>query len=460
MSQSGKFFALFCFLNTISAWAFADNTSSGQGQCAGQITYKSDTDHAYAYLENKQNEIYMQNRDITDPYSLTELDSPRSVSNFAELKKRAIEACPDPSLRTQCALNPDMVDLLMKTLHCMTLPTRFESPLFISLINLYTTELDKVRVSHFPNSLATRFGSLPTGTLDAQAILPLGSKNPLIILNRDIFFFTGALSKAITDSLPIKMGEAVSLDYSEQGIRKRLHENPYIIHNFADAMSRLVQEGSSKGAIEVTLDENHNHIHARLVSAMDRFLISHEQAHVILGHVSSQSVEFHLAGSRVKGRDAHALKLATPKSKNIPHTSNSPADGPSSTLEALLRTREQELQADALGFKLMIWSEEQQDDPIAEMISAAAPHIVFSVLDAANAYGKEAGGWTFSDAKHPSASDRDKALSLVFDEVAKTSAPLREVDFRIPFDSAFKVLLTEADPQIRQNLGLAPKKLK
>ena len=108
----------------------------------------------------------------------------------------------------------------------------------------------------------------------------------------------------------------------------------------------------------------------------------------------------------------------------------------------------------------MIWSEEEEGDPIGEMLAAGAPHMVFRVLDAANAYGSEAGGWTFSDANHPSAADRIKALAPVFDEVAKTSEPLREVDFRIPFDAAFNVLLAEADPQIRQDLGLPPKKTK
>ncbi|MFM0489695.1 M48 family metalloprotease [Paraburkholderia graminis] len=442
-------------------WAVADDTSPRQGQCAGQITYQSDTDDAYKYLEDQQRQIYTQNPHLTDPYSRAELKSPRSVASLAELKARALKACPDPSLRAQCALDPVLVDRLMKALACVTLPTRFEAPLFSLLIATYTDELDKVRVSHFPESPVTRFGSLPTGTFDAQAILPPDSKVPLVILNRDIFFFTGALAKAIADSIPIKMGTAVSLDYSETGIRRRLHDHPYIVRNFADAMSRLVQGGSSVGAIEVTLDEDHNHIHARLVTAMDRFLISHEEAHVILRHVSDQSVEFRLTASHSKGKSAHALKRVAPKSQKIVSlTPNNPTDGPSTTLEAELRTREQELQADALGFKLMIWSEEEEGDPVAVMMAAAAPHMVFRVLDAANAYGSEAGGWTFSDANHPSATDRIKALSPVFDEVAKMSEPLREVDFRIPFDAAFKVLLNEADPQIRQNLGLQPKKLK
>ena len=430
-----------------------DDTGSRADQCTDQITYQSDVDDTYKYLENQQRQIYTQNPHLTDPYLRELLKSPRSVATWAQLKAVALKACPDTSVRAHCALDPDMVDRLMKALPCLILPTRFEAPLFISLINTYTDELDKIRVSNFSKAPVTRFGSLPTGMFDGQAILPPGSKVPLVILNRDIFFFTGALSKAIADSIPITTGQAVSLDYSERGIRKRLHDHPYIVHNFADAMSRLVREGSSAGATEVILDEDHNHLHVRLVTAMDRFLISHEEAHVILGHVSDHSTEFHLAGSHSKRTSPHTLRGAAPTAQDL-SPRNSPADEPSSTLKTELRTREQELQADALGFKLMIWSEEQEGDPIGEMISAAAPHMVFRVLDAANAYGIEAGGWTFTDANHPSTADRIKALSPVFDEVAKTSEPLREVDFRIPFDAAFEVLLAEADHQIRQKLGL------
>lgn len=461
MSLRGRCFTLLCVLNGLSMWAVAGDTSTGQGRCStDQITFQSDTDNAYKYLEDQQRQIYTQNPQLTDPYSREELNQPRSLASFAELKARALKACPDPSLRAKCALDPDVADRITKALVCLTLPTRFESPLFVFAIDLYTEGLDKVRISHFPESSVTRFGSLPTGTFDAQAILPRGGKMPLVILNRDIFFFTGALSKAIADSIPIAEGTSVNLDYSETGIRRRLRDHPYIVQNFADAMSRLVREGSSAGAIEVTLDEIHNHIHARLVTGMDRFLISHEEAHVILQHVSDQSVEFHLAGSRSKGTSAHEAKHPATKKHILSLTPNNSTAEPSTTLKAALRTREQEIQADALGFKLMIWSEEEGGDPIGVMVAAAAPHMVFRVLDAANAYGSEAGGWTFSDANHPSAADRIKALSPVFDEVAKTSEPLREVDFRIPLDAAFNVLLAEADPQIRKNLDLPPKQTK
>jgi hypothetical protein len=338
---------LLCVLSTLPALTVADDARAAQRQCVGQVTYRSDGDDAYKYLENLQAQLYKQNDGLTDPYSRAELNSPRSVTTWAELKARALKACPDPSSQARCAFSPDVVDQLMNVLPCLTLPTRFESPLFSSLITIYIDGLDKVRLRHFPESLETRFGSLPTGTFDAQAIFPPDSQVPLVILNRDIFFFTGALSKAIADSIPIKMGRAVALDYSDGSIRKRLRDKSYIVHNFADAMSRLVREGSSAGAVEVTLDEDHNHIHARLVAAMDRFLISHEEAHVILGHLNDRSVEFHLAGRYRVRSVAQRTNQSVPKSQ-IPLVPDSLGDESTAALKVQLRTREQELQADAL----------------------------------------------------------------------------------------------------------------
>lgn len=451
MSQVGRCFRLLWLLAMLPSWAVAGDKIPGDTPCTGQITYQSDKDDAYKYLENLQRQIYAQNPQLADPYSRTEMNQPRSVETMNELKVRVLKTCPDPSSPVQCTFNPDVIDRIINEFSCRPLPTRFESPFFAVLINLYTTELDEVRTNHFPQSPITRFGSLPTGTFDAQAILPPRSNMPLVILNRDIFFFTGALSKAIVDSIPVVgEGKSVHLKYTEQAIRTRLSDHTYIVHNFADAMSRLVKEGSSSGATEVLLDNDHNQLHARLVAAMDRFLISHEEAHVILGHVSDQSVEFRLAGSHGKGT---AVKLTPSK---LPR--KLPTDD--LTLKAELRTREQEFKADALGFRLMVWGEEVQGNRLSESVSGAAPIMIFRVLDAANAYGSEAGGWTFSDANHPTAADRIDALSPVFDEVAKTSIPLREADFRTPFDVAFKVLLEEADPQIRRNLGLKMKDTK
>lgn len=412
-----------------------------------QVIFLSDVPgNPYGYLEALQRNIYSSNEGLADPFAKSELNSPRSIASIADLKAAALKACPDPAKRETCALDPEMVEVVMGSLACQELPTRFESPLFFALISLHLEPLQKAQERHYPKAPATRFGSLPTGTFDAQAILPPGSDVPLVILNRDLFFFSGAFSKAVSDAIPITMGEAVALDYSALGIRKRLRTNPYIVTNFADAAARLVKGGTSGGAKEVTLDDTHNHLHARLLGAIDSFLMAHEQAHIILGHTGKISASLHLAGGGLPARAA-APEAPMPNASDTTTSDSVP--------QVILRSRQQELDADALGFKLMMYASQEGTDPIATLVGAAAPHMVFRVLEMADRYGKEAGGWTFADANHPSASERIKALESVFDGVSRNIPILKQADFRIAFDSAFDVLLQEADSQIRQRLGLS-----
>lgn len=397
--------------------------------------------------------IYSANPGIADPYSLAELRGPRAVSSFVELKKRALEACPEHVPRSTCALDPDFVEKLFAAIPCISLPTRFESPLFASLIALHSEDIAKVRATRYPNSPSTRFGSLPTGIFDAQAVLPPNSDFPIVILNRDIFLVTGALSKSISDAMPIKDGSHIEINYSDDAVIDRLKENPHIVENFADAMARLVSNGTSMGANEVALDEIHNHLHARLVSAMDLFLIAHEEAHVILNHVSDRSVEFKFAGS---GHPGGTREFAVGWSgHSLPEPATQRVATPT-LLTAQLRTREQELEADALGLRLLIWAQKDGEYPISELVSAAAPHIIFGILDAANSYGAEAGGWTFGDANHPTAEDRVAALDVVLKGISREDDLLQQADFRPAFDAVLRVLLKEADSRIRRNLGLSP----
>jgi hypothetical protein len=435
----------------LTSQALSAETSTEQAQCPGQLKFKSDKDPSYKYLEKLQKDVYEKNPGLADPFAPAAVKSPRTIATATDLIARAKETCPDLALRSQCALDPVLAEEIFKSLPCLVLPTRYESPFFWMLVSSYMEELEKIRKKQFPTAASAQAGSLPTGTIDAQALLPPGAKQPLVIMNRDLFFFTGAFSKAISDAIPISVqNRGVVLDNSENGIRERLRSKPYIVENFADALSRLVRDGSSKGAIEITLDEIHNHIHARLMSAMDHFLIAHEEAHAILGHVSKSTAPLHVIGTyktEVRAKDVARTAAAKPGSEVTLKTVDE------TLLQVQVRTREQELRADELGFKLLILTEKKANDPVGLLMAAAAPHMVFRILEAANAYGTEAGGWTFGDANHPSAQERIASLSPMFDEMSKTAPVLKQADFRIVFDAAFKMLLSEADPLIRKNLG-------
>jgi hypothetical protein len=409
--------------------------------CSDQVHYLSEVDPAYNYLEAMQENVYRNNPGITDPFSREELNTPRGATTLSELAERLAKQGCDPDGKN-CVGDIKLYKRMLEQLRCQNLPTRFESPLFIQLIDLYTRELDVVRQRDYPKSQVARFGSLPTRTIDGQAMLPKNIDQPIVILNRDAFRFTGAFSKSISDAIPIgEENGMVGIHYSPDAIAQRLKENPYIVRNFADAMSRMVQAKSPNGAEEAALDADHNRLHARLVAAMDMFIISHEEAHVLLHHVNDGRVLYSFGSAARPAADQGGSKQEV---------------DPAIVIQ--MRTRREELEADALGYKLMVETlggGKADRDPIALIVGAAAPHMVFRIIDAADTYGRAANGRSFSDANHPAADDRIKSLDPIYRELSDPGSLLNGTpDFRMAFDASLEALLKAADPLIRQNLNL------
>jgi hypothetical protein len=410
--------------------------------CSDQIHYLSDTDHAYRYLEARQRAIYEANPDIADPYSRAAINKPGVTTTLNELSDTLAHQGCDKNGKN-CVGDPVLYKKLFEQLRCTSLPTRFESPLFTVLINVYSGAIEPVIRKDYPKSTLVHLGSLPTGTIDAQAMKPPGISSPIVILNRDLFFFTGAFSKSVSDAVPIQtVNSEVSISHDPRAIAERLRQRSNIGANFADAMSRMVQKGNTQGAQEVLLDADHNRLHARLVSAMDMFIMLHEEAHVLLGHVATGSISYNFNGS----------KTAVPRAK-------CDASAPSSTITLLKRSRADELAADALGFKLLLKAKSGGDTKanlVDLMVAAAAADVVFGIIDAADKYNRAANGRSFSDAAHPSAADRRKSLDDVYQALAAPGGPLNGVpDFRAVFDASLDTLLAQSDLAIRKALGLA-----
>jgi hypothetical protein len=419
--------------------ALASTPSPGH-DCPDQIHYLSDTDNAYRYLEGRQRAIYEANPDIADPYSRQEMNKPGAMNTFTDLTNTLSHQGCDARGKN-CVGDAELSKMILEKLRCSSLPTRFESPVFIVLINIYSQAIEPFIRQDYPKSESIRLGSLPTGTIDAQALKPPHIDSPIVILNRDLFFFTGVFSKAVADAIPIRtVNGTVEISSDPKALAERHRQRPDIAANFADAMSRMVQKGSTSGAREVLLDADHNRLHARLVASMDMFIMLHEDSHVILGHVAAGSMSYNFKGE---------------KTAVLPEGI---AAAPESTLTLLKRSRSDELAADALGFKLLLKVRSGTADtanPVDLMVAAAAPDVVFGIIDAADRYNRQSTGASFSDAAHPSASDRRKSLEAVYKELASPGGPLAGVpDFRGAIDAALDALLVESDPIIRKNLGL------
>jgi hypothetical protein len=402
---------------------------AGPAPCATPV-YLSINSPAYSYLERRQHDIYEANPSFVDPFSRDALNTPDARRVLTEVDERLEQAGCD-SQGQNCLGDPELNSDIDQQIRCGPLPTRFESPLTHLLLRLVMSQIDPILNRMYPQRPEIAFGTLPTGNIDAQALHIPDSTAHLVLLNRDVFQFTGAFSKSVTNAIPIDVeGGYVALSMDRNRIRERLRANPQIVRDFAEAVVLLVLRGSPSGANEVFLD-------ARLVGGLDTFVVTHEISHILLNH-TGRSLTVYFAGGR-------ALSEAPPP----PTTGRGPE---ASSLSILERNREQELAADALGFQLLVEAyRERGDEGLLDLgVAAAGADVFFGVVELADRYAREVGGNAMSGAAHPTAQQRSAALDRVYAGLATRNTGLgRLPDFRPIFRASLAVLSEEADPIIR-----------
>lgn len=408
--------------------------SPGPAACPAEPVYLSDS-MPYSYLERRQRDIYTSNPSLTDPLSRAELTQPEAIRSWEALSRRLEQAGCDEA-GENCLGDPNLSADILRQITCGTLSTRFESPLTFYLLRITLAGVDEARARLYPASPPIMFGTLPTGNIDAQALRVPDSTADLVLLNRDIYYFTGAFSKSVVNAIPITIeGGYVALSADRDSIRARLRQNPQIVRDFAEAMVLLVLRGSPRGANETFLDDNHNRLYARLVSALDTFIVAHEVAHVALRHTGRDRTLF-LAGGRVSSAA----------------TAGQAAEPPGTSLTVIERNRAQELAADALGFRFMLESyrRSSEDRLLDFTIAAAGVHVFFGIVELADRYADEFGQFGITGAAHPPAHERSAALDAAYREQVAADPSLRDLpDFRPMFRESLAVLSEEAQPMIR-----------
>ncbi|TBY21689.1 hypothetical protein E0H93_32065 [Rhizobium leguminosarum bv. viciae] len=386
-------------------------------ECEGSVRYLSDTNDAYKVLQGKQQEIYEGNTKLLagDPYLREQLTTKGGIQTLDDV--------------VRILARMDLVDeqfgrQVVQFLRCEPLPTKFESPLSFMLLKNSLESLTSARIKLYPNSQLPLFGSMPTGTIDAQATVFEGAENPIIILDRNIYQFTGKFSKTVSATIPIGSDDNnVSLSYDKEEMRRRLHDNPWIVSDFTQAMVLFVTSGSPKNAHETLLDADHNRLHARLVNGLDTFIVGHELGHIVLGHARNSTHELHMAG-----------------------------DGSDRPIEVVDHSQDDELAADQVGFQLLVTSQAAGGGPgdlLDATIAAAGSDLFFKLLDVADQYRGTIGMPTFSDKAHPPASARSANLDRYLQSTDMASIGLEKYpDFRLLTRSALDVLVEEATPDL------------
>ncbi|NTG41667.1 hypothetical protein [Rhizobium rhizogenes] len=414
MSFLAKYFVVATLAAMTSVVAFDDTSAA---ECGDSVRYLSDENDAYKNLEGRQREIYEGNDDYQDrdPYLREQLATKEGIHKFEDVVRILTEM--------------DLVDdelgrQMVQFLRCEPLPTRLESPLSFMLLKNSLESLSSARTKLYPNSQLPLFGSMPTGTIDAQATVFEGTEDPIIILDRNIYQFTGKFSKAVSATIPIGSdGDNVSLSYDKEEMRRRLHENPWIVSDFTEAMLLLVTNGAPNAAHETLLDADHNRMHARLVNGLDTFIVGHELGHIVLGHARNSTHRLHMAG-----------------------------DGSDRPIEVVDHPQDDELAADEVGLRLLLVSQAANGGPgdlLDAAISAAGSDLFFRLLDLADQYRIKIGMPSFSDKVHPTAAARSENLDRYLQSPDIAGIGLENFpDFRLLTRNALEVLIEEATPAL------------
>jgi len=297
----------------------AEQQASSQPQierlAARQVTFLSDSDPAYHYLEIVQKQAYASN-----PRAFKWTNDEKQREELRALLLRLDNNGDGSQQGASRDAFSSLFDGFVNTLN-NPVPTRYEDPNSLAILDGIVPRVETVGGSAVPSSSGPRFGTLPAGTLNARTIAVPNSNARLTVVNSELFGFCYEYLKVGLKTVVFRAnGQTLEMSYGE----KAFDEGPRHDRELIVRLSKLLEDTVNHRRIQSHAPpaEDEQPLLMPMVDAMEFFLVAHEYAHVVLGHVSASTVTFHTYG----------------------------VDLP---LQALRRTWGQEAAADAWAFKLL-----------------------------------------------------------------------------------------------------------
>ena len=231
-----------------------------------------------------------------------------------------LNARPDKLNDTKTDKKFDVQKLLARALQGQKLPTCYENPLTYYMLSAYAKDIDKARRSlklDIPKPLT--IATLPSDDINAYTYPVLDGSESVVAVNTQLFMFVYQMAKVTMPTVTThREGDKISVDVSFD------QPSPKIATNFAMAILEFL---SLVDPSTEPLDSSFDGVLMRLVAPTEKFVIGHEYGHVISGH-SFRVGRFRLGAAGDPARTTAELPV-------------------------LVRSWQQELEADELGFKLL-----------------------------------------------------------------------------------------------------------
>jgi hypothetical protein len=239
-------------------------------------------DELYLFLALKQKEVY-------EDYGITPWWMNKDLYEVQkEVFKYTIkEMYPDSQIPSQEELDEYIESEFEKC------PSPYQNPILYSTIIKYSQKLISsaermdLKINH-----PIIFGTIPTGIINGVAYRPTEKKGSIILLEEGVWGFANLTSKIIAKVYPMEITgeEGVTFFPNLHLVEKNLNDNPIIYDRFLDLIYSYIVLGDPHKAEQYFIESPQREFASFFCEQMEMFILGHEIAHVVLGHLDKNEI--------------------------------------------------------------------------------------------------------------------------------------------------------------------------
>jgi hypothetical protein len=171
-----------------------------------------------------------------------------------------------------------------------SLDDEFAEQFAIMQDNIEKTASARIQGTH-PTLPRPLIGHLQTGQINAVSMrVPGSSDGYLVLLEDEMPLFASKLSKAVAWAIPHDLADSagnMSFRFSVDDVTERIAADPEVADRFADIVVTYAVDGNLEGAGHHVVPPGYLNLAAMLRDSLEYFVIGHEYAHILLGHLDA-----------------------------------------------------------------------------------------------------------------------------------------------------------------------------
>lgn len=303
-------------------------------------------ERAYAYLEGLQRALF----------ATLGLSAPPPLPDEETIRERFARSWTHPKRHpaTRRLLTPEeAAEEFLQLLRKANPPTRFEDPgVYASLYGFAEGIRESVPPEVRPELEKVGLGTLPTGRANAMALRVPHTDDYLVVFEWGLMNFTMRMSHILALTVCVSQGDGQdSFSWKADAVRSRVRDNPEFTALFQDVLGTYLLRGYVPRSDDTSdLNQPRDYFQGAIWGGMMSFLVSHEYAHVIDGHLARAEQRSVVIG------DERATEVVHPWSH--------------------------EFIADSMGLVMMVRTAQHMDfDPVFAFIGAYLFFLLHDILD-------------------------------------------------------------------------------